>query len=79
MFEPKDKDRNERQNAPEPTNESKTEPKKGGFGAFADKYRERWEAEHPKTDKPGKEPSATGGTAEEDQNPTRRPDRTSKP
>lgn len=30
-----------------------SQAKKGGFGAFADKYRERWEANHPNA-KPAK-------------------------
>jgi hypothetical protein len=32
-----------------------SQAKKGGFGAFADKYRERWEANHPSAQpaKPG--------------------------
>lgn len=30
-----------------------TTPKKGGFGAFADKYRDRWTADHPKPARPG--------------------------
>ena len=28
-------------------------PRKGTFGAFADKYRDRWAAEHPDARKPG--------------------------
>jgi hypothetical protein len=28
------------------------EPKKGGFGAFREQYRARWEANHPETGKP---------------------------
>ena len=28
-------------------------PKKAGFGAFADKYRDRWAAGHPDARKPG--------------------------
>ncbi|HSJ65233.1 MAG TPA: hypothetical protein VK922_15180 [Gemmatimonadaceae bacterium] len=31
--------------------EKTVEPKKGGFGAFADKYRDRWEANHPSAKK----------------------------
>jgi hypothetical protein len=35
------------------SNEQKdaTTPKKGGFGAFADQYRDRWAANHPSTKK----------------------------
>lgn len=62
----KDKDVNERQNTPERATEGGTEPKKGGFGQFADKYRERWEAEHPKSAKPGKGGSSPGGTPSND-------------
>ena len=69
---PKDKDLNERQNTPERQSDAGTEPKKGGFGQFADKYRERWEAEHPKTTKPAKEGS-TPGTPNDPTDPPRRP------
>ena len=31
--------------------EKPVEQKKGGFGAFADKYRDRWAANHPSTKK----------------------------
>lgn len=35
-----------------PKNQDKTaEQKKGGFGAFADKYRDRWAANHPSAKK----------------------------
>ena len=37
-----------------------TEPKQGGFGAFAQQYRDRWAAGHPDAKRTsGEEPSAT--------------------
>lgn len=60
MFGPKN--RNERQKPAESKDEPNTEPKKkGGFGAFADKYRERWEAEHPNAAKQRGAQSPPGG------------------
>jgi hypothetical protein len=35
--------------------EKTVEPKKGGFGAFADKYRDRWAANHPSARKEDRE------------------------
>ena len=32
---------------PEPKPEGTLVPKKGGFGAFSQQYRDRWAAEHP--------------------------------
>ena len=57
---PGPKDRNDPQKAPEPKTDPNTEPKKGGFGAFTDKYRERWEKEHPNAHKSDKEQQAPG-------------------
>ena len=36
-----------------------TTPKKGGFGAFSQQYRDRWAANHPNAKKPGAEGGAT--------------------
>lgn len=73
MAEPKD--RNEQRNPSDAKADPSAEPKKGGFGAFADKYRERWEAEHPKTTGPdqgtGSREKAPGEP--DPTNPTNRP------
>jgi len=39
---------------------SSGQAKKGGFGAFAEKYRDRWEADHPKKTEPEKRDAASG-------------------
>ena len=50
--------------------ENSAAPKKGTFGAFADKYRDRWAAGHPNAKKPGGRDVAPGTAAPETIAPT---------
>lgn len=47
-------------NTPPPQDPPQPQPKKGGFGAFSQQYRDRWAADHPnaKPAKPGADPAA---------------------
>jgi hypothetical protein len=52
---------------------SSAQAKKGGFGAFAEKYRDRWEADHPKKTEPEKR-DAEGGAPDQPVVPVDRPE-----
>lgn len=39
---------------------------KGGFGEFADKYRERWARNHPDADRPASPPETASDAAADD-------------